>query len=144
MYCVYMCLWMCVHAVGVQACLCAQLVCLCMCLCMCVCVLMWAVTRKWLCLFKLSTLSHVGQFSGNENPTPPPPLTPLQAYTALLPHPNSKPSEWAAVFWRLKVCLWGPTVLGEGWRAVKVGGEGRQGRFWNRLKLEVRWRKGGG
>lgn len=106
---------------------------------------MWAVRRKWLCLFKLSTLSHVGQFSGNENPTPPPPLTPLQVCTALLPHSTPNRSEWAAVFWRLRGCLGGPTVLrGGGWRAMK-GGRREAGKVLKQVKasgMEERWRWG--
>lgn len=59
---VWACLCVCIHSVygGVYVCVRAY-----------VCVPMCAVRRKWLCLFKLSTLSHVGQFSGNENPAPP-------------------------------------------------------------------------
>ena len=59
--------------------------CLCGCAPACVCVPMCALRRKWLCLFKLSTLSHVGQFSGNENPAP---HTPLPKKTQPSPHPS--------------------------------------------------------
>lgn len=65
-----------VHPIGV---------CLCGCVPAWVCVPMCAVRRKWLCLFKLSTLSHVGQFSGNENPAPHP-----------LPSPFAKPAQFSS------------------------------------------------
>lgn len=101
--CVYVCVrmlvfveWssaMPVHPIGV---------CLCGCVPACVCVPMCAVRRKWLCLFKLSTLSHVGQFSGNENPADPPPLASPHPSPSLRRSPSPtlppKPSEWAAVF----------------------------------------------
>lgn len=74
-------------------------VCLCGCVPACVCLPMCAVRRKWLCLFKLSTLSHVGQFSGNESPAPPRLPSPFPKPAPLsFPHPAPKPSEWAAVF----------------------------------------------
>lgn len=91
--CVYVCVYGCAHACflcgGSSAVPCApsRRLCVCVCLCGCVpapalCVPMCAVRRKWLCLFKLSTLSHVGQFSGNENPAPcplPSPPLPLRS-----------------------------------------------------------------
>lgn len=77
MYCVCVCVYGCAHVCflcgGSSAVPCAPSRRLCVRGCVpapALCLPMCAVRRKWLCLFKLSTLSHVGQFSGNENPAP--------------------------------------------------------------------------
>lgn len=113
---------------------------------------MCAVRRKWLCLFKLSTLSHVGQFSGNQRPIPRPPHLPPTHHSnfhksVLLSSPiltqnllNGRLSfEGWGVVWEVEPIVWGGKNGG--------GGTGA-GESCNRLKLKVgprmRWEDEGG
>lgn len=65
------------------------------------CVSLCAEERKWLCLFKLSTLSHVGQFSGNESLALSSPLKLILCCISLPQHPTHPTQAWNLLNGRL-------------------------------------------